>query len=270
MKCYNCGEEVKDNLKFCPKCGCEIPQIRTCPKCGHEIRNEDMQFCNNCGVLLPNIPYSHLNIVSTRLDTTQMVCPNSNSPVPADEKKRDNCHDDLTIKCNYCKNTFTYGELSKKTGHCPYCGIQLDMLNNVKTSSYKKPHILLFFIVLLVIVLFGSIYFYNDNHKKQTLDNSLYVPEQNSINEYPQVTNTNPPDWIQGDWAVTTPYGSFGVKFQGNQMWVVDMDGTMRTGSYRYDAEQNIIYPDFDSSYYQLDNDRKAISAGGGYYFHRI
>ncbi len=113
---------------------------------------------------------------------------------------------------------------------------------------------------ILCIILFFSL------KSQESVSYSLNYKAYSSSKE----ASTNPPDWIQGDWAVTTPHGSFGVKFQGNQMWVVDMDGTMRTGSYRYDAEQNIIYPDFDDSFYQLDNNRKVISAGGGYYFHRI
>ena len=82
--------------------------------------------------------------------------------------------------------------------------------------------------------------------------------------------NENPPNWIEGDWAVTTSYGSFGVKFKGKRMRIVDINGTMRSGSYRYDSRQHIIYPDFEPTYYELDIINHRIYAGNGLYFHRI
>lgn len=48
MKCSKCNSEVKDNMKFCPKCGTEIPQIHFCSQCGAELK-EGMKFCSRCG-----------------------------------------------------------------------------------------------------------------------------------------------------------------------------------------------------------------------------
>lgn len=54
MICPNCNSEVKDGMRFCPKCGTEIPQIRYCSECGTELK-DGMRFCPKCGVsiLLP-------------------------------------------------------------------------------------------------------------------------------------------------------------------------------------------------------------------------
>jgi hypothetical protein len=110
----------------------------------------------------------------------------------------------------------------------------------------------------------------HDSSSSYSVSESETTDYSNEYSDIQQETNVNPPKWIQGDWAVTTPYGSMGVKFQGKQMWVIDFDGTMTTGSYHYDSEQNVIFPDFYDSYFKLDNTYHRISAGQGYYFHRI
>ena len=54
MRCPNCNSEVKDGMKFCPKCGIEISQIQFCPNCGTEIK-EGTCFCPQCGININNI-----------------------------------------------------------------------------------------------------------------------------------------------------------------------------------------------------------------------
>ena len=61
--CSNCGNEIKDNTKFCPKCGTptdgESESINTqnktsgipCPKCGSLIADGNIA-CINCGTIL--------------------------------------------------------------------------------------------------------------------------------------------------------------------------------------------------------------------------
>ena len=64
--CGNCGYEMKDGNKFCPKCGTPVldkefqsksrseskafseKRVKLCPKCGDELI-EGKKFCANCG-----------------------------------------------------------------------------------------------------------------------------------------------------------------------------------------------------------------------------
>ncbi len=49
MKCPLCGREIKETVKYCPRCGRKIPR---CPKCGMVIRR-NIRFCTNDGTPLP-------------------------------------------------------------------------------------------------------------------------------------------------------------------------------------------------------------------------
>ncbi|MBQ9715293.1 MAG: zinc ribbon domain-containing protein, partial [Clostridia bacterium] len=52
--CPKCGEQIKDTLKFCVYCGCNIAQeeeknkTKFCGECGAELV-EGMKFCGECG-----------------------------------------------------------------------------------------------------------------------------------------------------------------------------------------------------------------------------
>ena len=51
MKCTKCGNEIKDDVKFCPNCGEEVKEekkIKFCMKCGSELMPDSM-FCSKCG-----------------------------------------------------------------------------------------------------------------------------------------------------------------------------------------------------------------------------
>lgn len=50
MICHNCGTEIPDGLKVCPKCGSNtgVEQQRFCTKCGAPLRPND-SFCTACG-----------------------------------------------------------------------------------------------------------------------------------------------------------------------------------------------------------------------------
>ena len=54
MICPNCNSEVKDEMKFCPKCGTGIPQTRYCSECGTELK-DGMCFCPKCGIRIVNL-----------------------------------------------------------------------------------------------------------------------------------------------------------------------------------------------------------------------
>lgn len=48
MRCPNCGNEIVENAKFCPKCGSKQEQKCFCSKCKAEI-NPSAKFCPICG-----------------------------------------------------------------------------------------------------------------------------------------------------------------------------------------------------------------------------
>ena len=49
IKCKECGKEISDKAKSCPKCGCPIIKDRICKECGKKIDKND-KICKNCGV----------------------------------------------------------------------------------------------------------------------------------------------------------------------------------------------------------------------------
>ena len=49
--CVNCGKLLKENAKFCEKCGTPVNVYRAdpkCPNCGAETKSND-RFCEKCG-----------------------------------------------------------------------------------------------------------------------------------------------------------------------------------------------------------------------------
>ena len=54
IKCWNCGEEVPADSKFCPNCGAPLTPIK-CPKCG-ALNSPGAKFCSNCGAPLAQQP----------------------------------------------------------------------------------------------------------------------------------------------------------------------------------------------------------------------
>lgn len=48
MICTNCGAQLMDSDRFCPKCGAKVIKDRMCPDCGAVLR-EDTKFCHKCG-----------------------------------------------------------------------------------------------------------------------------------------------------------------------------------------------------------------------------
>ncbi|MFP3261006.1 MAG: zinc ribbon domain-containing protein [Sulfolobus sp.] len=50
IKCWNCGEEVPADSKFCPRCGANLMPVK-CPKCGY-VNSPGAKFCSNCGAPL--------------------------------------------------------------------------------------------------------------------------------------------------------------------------------------------------------------------------
>ena len=53
-RCENCGEELDEGMRFCPRCGFKVPENTqaekedVCPACGAP-RTTDARFCDKCG-----------------------------------------------------------------------------------------------------------------------------------------------------------------------------------------------------------------------------
>jgi len=48
MKCINCGNELREGVKFCSSCGTKVEEEKQCPKCGYKLEEND-KFCSQCG-----------------------------------------------------------------------------------------------------------------------------------------------------------------------------------------------------------------------------
>lgn len=67
MICKNCGKEISDQSKFCPKCGTpvkqpekiqaepSVPKDQVCTRCGHPVR-PGSKFCLKCGFRVGDLP----------------------------------------------------------------------------------------------------------------------------------------------------------------------------------------------------------------------
>lgn len=79
MKCLNCNLEVKDGMKFCPKCGAEIPQIHFCSQCGTEIK-DGMRFCPKCGLSLESSSHVRTTSIDSKPSMDEITSPH-NAPI---------------------------------------------------------------------------------------------------------------------------------------------------------------------------------------------
>lgn len=81
MICPKCNHDISEGMKFCPSCGCPIPQKRYCPHCGCENVAEAL-YCRECGKLLKELdstqlPYSrdnqkiHANTISKEMTSNK-------------------------------------------------------------------------------------------------------------------------------------------------------------------------------------------------------
>lgn len=87
--CKKCGNELKEGVKFCNKCGEPVASIskensqkndtlekikpRCCSKCGNELK-EGVKFCNKCGEAITNI--SKENDAKTEVAKVNVAKPN--------------------------------------------------------------------------------------------------------------------------------------------------------------------------------------------------
>lgn len=78
MRCPICNQEVKDNAKFCAKCGNKIPR---CPHCG-KIPERYVRFCTEDGTPLPDDVVRQLEKMYNAMPTQE-----ADVPVRTSERK---------------------------------------------------------------------------------------------------------------------------------------------------------------------------------------
>ncbi|MDR3277328.1 MAG: zinc ribbon domain-containing protein [Oscillospiraceae bacterium] len=91
--CPSCGAENAESVKFCDKCGTELPTVKTpsceidpvCPKCGAEY-GYGAEFCNTCGSALiekietPNSPPQRIKVTVVN---DMIACPKCSATMRA-------------------------------------------------------------------------------------------------------------------------------------------------------------------------------------------
>lgn len=69
MYCHNCGNEIKDTLKFCTQCGVSV-ELK-CPNCKNNYDDKDY-FCGECGVNLVKLGIYQPELVRDRVSTNNL------------------------------------------------------------------------------------------------------------------------------------------------------------------------------------------------------
>jgi len=100
--CGNCGHAaLDDQAQFCNRCGAVVPEEKKpafpiCPGCGMVVSDELAQFCNRCGAKILPVP---------------VVCSNCGSPAIDTESRF----------CTRCGTTFEQKTV-RRSATCPSCG----------------------------------------------------------------------------------------------------------------------------------------------------
>lgn len=160
MKCQNCGNEVKEDAKFCRECGSEIIQrtealaSNSCSECGN-ILEENAVFCNNCGQRV---------IRDEDLNTPSRRCTNCNAILR-----------EGALFCGECGTSLSSESIPQKASTEP--------------SPKNKDKSLVFLVVLLIVVLIGSVgvigyvYYQNNSVNVETPDISVDKKLENKEND---------------------------------------------------------------------------------------
>lgn len=116
-------------------------------------------------------------------------------------------------------------------------------------------------IMLGILYLWGPL---NSDYQVSGDDSDSYRYEQSSSSE----DSDKAPSWIQGTWYCVTPYGNMQVEIVGDHIREIPGDGSSYYGTYHIQGDA--IMPETGSQmYYQMDFDKKRLSAGQGYYFRK-
>jgi predicted amidophosphoribosyltransferase len=78
--CGKCGHPaLDDQAQFCNRCGAVVPKERkpafpVCPGCGAIVSDELAQFCNRCGIKIPPVPVVCSSCGSQAIDNQSRFC----------------------------------------------------------------------------------------------------------------------------------------------------------------------------------------------------
>ena len=116
-------------------------------------------------------------------------------------------------------------------------------------------------IMLVILYIWGPL---NSDYEVSGDDSDSYRYEQSSSSDL----SDKVPSWIQGTWYCVTPYGNMQVEIVGDHIREIPGDGSSYYGTYHIQGDA--IMPETGSQmYYQMDFDKKRLSAGQGYYFRK-
>ena len=99
MFCLQCGNEIKENVNFCVKCGWTVPMAEApvfCTNCGTKIE-DDSQFCTNCGQAVQ----TGANANAAPVMATPVQPP---TPAPEETVFCTNCGSRIPKDSVFCKN----------------------------------------------------------------------------------------------------------------------------------------------------------------------
>lgn len=78
--CGKCGHAaLDDQAQFCNRCGAVVPEEKkpafpVCPGCGTVVSDEFAQFCNRCGARIPKMPVACSSCGSPAIDIQSRFC----------------------------------------------------------------------------------------------------------------------------------------------------------------------------------------------------
>ena len=291
LKCPQCNLDVPEGTEYCPNCGSHIgtPKSAICSKCGTEIPKGGV-FCPNCGnpshienghqgYDFSGLKEAKDKYVSKAEELIQQSKKYINEKVQPklDERVQEFKSVDWEEKkkesFNSLKGFFSNKDkLHKATIWIAVISVLWFFIIN---DGFSASWMWLVMAIMVVCAAFCKAKTINDARKlfAATLFFCVlfvfYSPEGDSrSNDIPSnsYNSSYTPSWIQGEWICRTPYGLFGVKISGNQIYEVFPDGSMYYGKYHIDGDY--IIPETGShTHLKMDRIREKLSAGYGYYY---
>ena len=116
-------------------------------------------------------------------------------------------------------------------------------------------------VMLAILYLWGPL---NSDYNVGGDDSDSYMYDQSSDSDDSDRT----PSWIQGTWYCVTPYGNMQIEIVGDHIREILGDGSSYYGTYHIQGDA-IMTETGSQMYYQMDFDKKRLSAGQGYYFRK-
>ena len=116
-------------------------------------------------------------------------------------------------------------------------------------------------VMLAILYLWGPL---NSDYNVGGDDSDSHMYDQSSDSDDSDRT----PSWIQGTWYCVTPYGNMQIEIVGDHIREILGDGSSYYGTYHIQGDA-IMTETGSQMYYQMDFDKKRLSAGQGYYFRK-